>query len=111
MGKFSIHANPAAKTLESKVEGVMSVQDAVNFIAQYKHAAAAIPTTQYSLIFDCTKLGVSPKESQEKLMECFALYKQANFKETLFLVGNNSILKMQLSRMAQSAHLERYQIK
>lgn len=111
MGQFSFHNNASLKTLEVTVEGVMSVPEAVSFISQYKKNIAAVQADQYELSFDCTKLGVSSKESTEKLDECFKMYKQANFKKIVFKVGNSPILKMQLSRLAKTVDLKNYEFK
>lgn len=111
MGNFTFNNNSIKKTLEITVEGMMSISDATNFISSYKRQASAIPTNQYTLNFDCTKLGVSTKEATEKLNECFKLYKDSNFKKVTFVVGNNPILKMQLHRMATSVGLNNCDIK
>lgn len=111
MGSYKIDVNSTTKVIESKIEGVMSVQDASGFIIKYKQVTASIPLSQYTLIFDCTGLGVSPKESQEKLFECFQLYKKANFKHIVFNTGNNSILKIQLNRMLKAAELNNCEVK
>lgn len=110
MGNFNIHVNAMTKVVESSVEGVMSVQDAANFILQYQKAVCRIPTSEYTLFFDCRKLEISPPESQKKLEECFELYENAGFKEIVFKAGSNSVLKMQLSRIAKSSKLNRYKV-
>lgn len=110
MGNFMIRVNFMTKVLESSVEGVMSVQDAANFILQYQKAICKIPTSEYTLFFDCTKLQLSPQESQKKLEECFAMYQKADFREIIFNIGNDSILKEQISHIAQDCQLSRYKI-
>lgn len=110
MGKFSIYNNIATKTLECKVEGVITVQEAVSFIDQFRYSITTISPSQYILSFDCTQLSVSTKDSQEKLEECFKLYKEANFKQIVCQVGKNSILKMQLTRMANTVHLDNFSV-
>ena len=110
MGKFNIRVNVMTKVVESSVEGVMSVEDAANFILQYQKAVCKIPTFEYTLFFDCRKLEISPPESQKKLEECFKLYEQANFKEVVFKAGDNSVLKMQLSRIAKNSKLNHYKV-
>lgn len=110
MGKFNIKVNERLKTVESSVEGVISVSEAQNFIKEYNKIISGILANEYILKFDCTKLSVSPKESQEKLTECFKLYKDSNFKKVIFNVGSNSILKMQLKRLAQTIDFKNYEI-
>lgn len=110
MGKFHIDTNAMTKTLACTVEGNMTVQDADAFINQYHRVVATITPSQYILTFDCTKLGVSTKESQERLATCFQLYKQAHFKQIIFHTGNNSILKMQFTRLAHGANLDNFKI-
>lgn len=110
MGNFNIHVNVMTKVVESSVEGIMSVEDAANFILQYQKAVCRIPTSEYTLFFDCRKLEISPPESQKKLEECFELYKQSDFKKIVFKAGDNSVLKTQLSRIAEDSKLNRYKV-
>lgn len=110
MGQFSFNNGTSTKTLKIKVEGLMSVTDANNFIAQYKKNLSIINPSHYTLEFDCTDLAVSTKESVEKLENCFKLYKQSNFSKVIFKTGGNSILKIQLNRIAKNTGLASYQI-
>lgn len=109
MGKFSFLNNTSDKIIEIKVEGMMSLSDANNFIEHYKNNISKIQPTQYILEFDCKELGVSTKDSAVKLNECFQLYKQDKFKKVVFNVGNNQLLKMQLTKMASSVNLSNYE--
>lgn len=110
MGSFNIQNNVSTKTLVCIVEGNMTVQDAATFMNQYNHAVASISPSQYTLTLDCTKLKVSSKESQEKLAACFQMYKQSHFKQIVFHTGNNSILMMQLTRLAHATKLENFKV-
>lgn len=111
MGTFKFNNNISTKTLSATLEGVFSVEEAVNFMVKFKQTVAVLKTNQYNFILDCEKVGVGTKESVEKLGECFALYKQYNFKHITFEVRTNSILKMQLSRLARTISLTNFDIK
>ncbi|KAA8998768.1 hypothetical protein F4V43_16185 [Paenibacillus spiritus] len=111
MGTFNLNTDKNASTLNVKVGGTFSTEDAELFIADYNRAIGAFDPKQYEIILDCTELNVSSPDVLPMLEQCFILYKNSGFKNVVFTIKRNPILKMQLSRVARTTQLQHYEIR
>jgi hypothetical protein len=109
MGRFNIRVLEASKTMTVKVEGIFSPEDGKASIEAYHQYVSEIHAPDYTLDLDCRKLGVSAPESLPHLSHCFELYKDDNFRNIIFRIEENPILKMQLASLARSAGLAHYE--
>ncbi|MFJ8528410.1 hypothetical protein [Bacillus sp. NPDC094106] len=111
MGNYKLQANRAQKVFHVSVEGMMSNQDGANFITDYKRNIAGFNPKEYTIELDCTKLNVTSADVLPMLEECYKLYIADGFQKVIFVVSNNTILKMQLNRVARNTGLANYEIK
>jgi hypothetical protein len=110
MGSFNINVDKNAKIFYAEVEGTFSPEDGMKSLNAYKEAVAAINIPEFSIDIDCTKLNVSAPDSLPLLEANFQLFKNDGFNSVTFRIAKNPILKMQLSRVARTVQMEKYQI-
>lgn len=102
---YKITKNISAKKVEVTVGEQMSIPEAQRFATEFQHTAASVDASNFELDVDCTGMKVLNQEMAEALEAAMGLYLQAGFKKVIFVVQNNTILKMQLSRIARKAGL------
>ncbi|AGK55327.1 hypothetical protein [Bacillus sp. 1NLA3E] len=110
MGSFNFNVNSEEKIFDVKVEGSFSEGDAVSFINQYNKHTASFNPTEYIIDLDCTDLKVSDNDVLPMLEQCYKMYKESGFSKVIFKIKQNTILKMQLGRIARSTGLSNYEI-
>lgn len=110
MKKTSIEVNHAEKVVTINVAGQMTMTDAEIFSNDYKTKIGPLNGSDYVLIVDCTDMKVLTSEMTENLINVMKTYKETGFKKVTYQVGNNKILKMQLSRLARNADLTQSEV-
>lgn len=108
---YSIETNEKTKMMEMMVSGTFTPQDYENFIKDYSVKTAAIDASQYTLNVDCRKMDLLTPGEVEKLQGSFEKYKETGFKKVVFIVSQaQSIMKMQLNRIARKAGLDNNEV-
>lgn len=110
MGKYRIITSPYKKEIFIKVEGIYTISDANLFITDFKREVSKITPSEYNLSFDCTYLGVTSPPTLYKLEECFALYRDLNFKKVTINTGGNFVLRNQMKKLSTQHQLSCCQI-
>lgn len=110
MGNFNFSINQAKKVFDVTVAGSFNETDAVNFINQYKAKTATFKPTEYIIDLDCTELNVTTQDVVPMLEQCYKMYQESGFSKVTFKIKENTILKMQLNRVARSTHLQNFEI-
>ena len=102
---YKIGKNITAKTIEVAVGDQMSLSEAKKFTAEFQQTVAAVEASNFELHVDCTSMKVLNSDIATALEGAMGLYHQAGFKKIIFIVQNDVILKMQLSRIARKEGL------
>ena len=108
---YSIQTNQAAKKVEMKISGTFTPQDYQNFVRDYAKMAASIDAGSFTLEVDCREMDLLATEEVEKLKGSFVSYKETGFHKTVFIISpSQTIIKMQLARVAREAGLANVEI-
>jgi len=110
LGGYFIDVKPATKTIEMKVEGTFTPQQAEQFHKDYEKQTTSVAANEYTLNVDCKTMKVIDQSMTPALTHSFELYKSTGFKKVCFLIEKKGILKMQLDRIARTAGLTNYEI-
>mgnify|MGYP003412930584 FL=1 len=101
-GGYIIDLNPQNKTINIRVEGVFTPDQATQFHTDYEKQVNSISAGTFDLIVDCTDMKVINQDMIPALTHSLELYKSSNFKKIKFTINGNPILKMQLNRIIRS---------
>lgn len=108
---YSIRTNQSTQKVEMKVNGTFTPQDYQNFARDYAKMAASIDAQAFTLIVDCRDMDLLGSEEVEKLKGSFLSYKETGFRRVLFTISPaQTIIKMQLARVARQAGLDNHEI-
>ncbi|GGO03952.1 hypothetical protein [Saccharibacillus kuerlensis] len=108
---YSIQTNQAAKKVEMKVGGTFTPQDYQNFVRDYGKMASSIDAPAFTLEVDCREMDLLASEEVDKLKGSFASYKETGFQKVIFVINTKqTIIKMQLGRVARDAGLSNHEI-
>ena len=102
---YKITKNVLAKKIEIMAGEKVTVEEAERFAAEFQRTAASVDAASFELHVDCTSMKVVNPTLGEKLTGAMQMYRQAGFKKVVFLIQNDPVLKMQLSRIARTAGL------
>lgn len=105
MKKANILINTVKKTVNISVKGRMTMEDSQLFITEYNTKMNSIKASEYTLEVDCIDMPVVTPEMAEELTGVMGLYKTTGFGKVVFQIKSNTVLKMQLSRLARNAGL------
>ncbi|SMF91744.1 hypothetical protein SAMN05661091_5557 [Paenibacillus uliginis N3/975] len=108
---FSIEINKATKTMEMMVSGTFTAQDYEDFVNDYVTKTSSIDASQYLLEVDCRMMDLLTPGEVDKLQGSFTRYKETGFAKVNFIVTESqSIIKMQLGRVARMAGLTNIEV-
>ncbi|BCG61062.1 hypothetical protein [Paenibacillus sp. URB8-2] len=111
MGSFKFETTPALRTLNVTVEGSFSQEDAARFVAAYNDSVSKFNPKEYEIVLDCTTMNVTAPGVIPMLEQCYLMYKESGFKNVVFTIAKNPVLKMQLGRVARTTKLDQYEIR
>ena len=103
--KYSIKVNRIKKVVEMMVGESFTDEDVKNFVNDYLKNMSSIDTSAYTLEVDCTTMKVVEAKMAPKLEASFNMYKESGFNKVIFQISKNTVLKMQLNRIARGAGL------
>lgn len=105
MKKTMVQVNGIKKEMNIAVDGRITKEDSVVFLAQYRSATKTINASEFTLKVDCTNMQLLTKDMYDDLGQVMNLYKTSGFKLVEFTIKSNQILKMQLNRIAKGQGL------
>lgn len=108
---YKIGKNIAAKKLEIEVGDQMTITEAQRFEKDFSVNVASITPSQFDLHVNCKNMKVVTQELAQQLEKAIGMYKQAGFKQVIFLVSNEVFLKMQISRLCRKVGLTNVEIR
>lgn len=103
--KYQIKVNNENNEVELNIEGNAEQEELQEFLKDYNDTISKIKPETMELIVDCTKMQVLTSDMVPALESCFELYKTSGFKQVVFTIQSNAVLKMQLSRLARNSGL------
>lgn len=68
----------------------------------YNQVMSQIIPSEYSLLIDCTEMGVFEQSALTYLEQLFKMYMKTGFKHVVFVNAKNVIQNMQLQKVARS---------
>lgn len=108
---FSIETDVANRKMNMMVSGTFTAQDYTDFVKDYADKTSKINTTEYILEVDCRSMDLLGTGEVEKLTGSFTRYKESGFSKVIFIVSKEqSIIKMQLGRVARNAGLHNNEV-
>lgn len=88
----------------------MTAAEADQFEKEFGAVLASINPADFTLEIDSMYMRVLTPEMAARLEGTMAFYKQAGFKKILIKLDNNSVLKMQVNRVARQAGLTNVEV-
>ena len=91
--------NPFTKELEITFIDQFTEDESDKFFEEYTEKIKAIDPRDYTLTLDAREMKVLQPKVVDILEEAYKLYKETAFKNVIFKVSDNPIVKMQLNRI------------
>jgi hypothetical protein len=101
----NVTVNRIKKTIEVVVKGKMTPEKHQEFVADYQKKVASVTAKEFTLKVDCTDMQLVHKEMVPALESVYGMYKESGFNKVVFEIKENTILKMQLGRLARGTGL------
>lgn len=103
---FSILIREEMKTVEMIIRGTFKAQEYEDFVQEYLAKTSSLDGKQYVLKVDCKGMDLLTPGEVEKLQGSFRRYRETGFHKVIFVITPvQSILQMQLERVARSTRL------
>ncbi|MCQ4085718.1 hypothetical protein [Saccharibacillus sp. JS10] len=108
---YTISIQQSSKKVEMQVTGTFTLEDYQNFVRDYAKMAASIDAKSFTLEVDCRGMDLLSTEEVDKLKGSFTSYKETGFEKVIFIISpSQTIIKMQLGRVAREAGLSNHEI-
>lgn len=101
-GNYTLNINSVKNEVNLVVKGTFTPEKARAFVEDYQKRIGSISASEFRLILDCRETDTSSSSMVPELQACFELYKSSGFKEVIFEINNNTILKMQFNRLIRN---------
>ncbi|GAB6087877.1 hypothetical protein [Alkaliphilus crotonatoxidans] len=101
MKKYEFQLDHGKKLMLIKSGGMFSLDDAKNFMAEYKKQVGQIDVKNYSLIIDAKDIKVNGPEIVPLLEEMIQLYASTPFKKRFSVIFESSIAQSQVKRVGK----------
>lgn len=105
MGSYKMKVNKVKQEFNIAIIGSFTPEQAELFMKEYSSNVRSIKATDYTLRLDCTDLTVVTPDLVPALEACYTLYDSSKFNKVIFEIKNNTIVKMQLNRIARKVGL------
>lgn len=106
-GNFQFQKNSINKTIEFYLSGRGEESSFQNFINEYNRTVSSITPSEYDFVLNAVDMQIEQQGKIDKLVDCFVMYKNSEFKNIILKVKkDNSLLKMQLTRVARMGGVE-----
>jgi len=98
---MKIEVNSSKKILQVTLDGFVKSEAAAKVLAEYNQIVGRVNPKEYSLLIDCTDMGVLQTDAVETLSQLFKLYMSTGFKHIVFVKPKSVIQNMQLEKAAK----------
>lgn len=105
---YKIDTYPQKKLFHVKTEGFFTVEEAKEFIDDFKTKAKTIDPSQYTLLVDAKDQKTSNADVAPLLETAIGLYIQTPFKKRYSVVMNSSIAMQQIKRIANKEVIDSF---
>ncbi|GAA0455710.1 hypothetical protein [Alkalibacillus silvisoli] len=105
-GGYNFSIDQGSKTVNLEVNGQYDPEKQAQFVQDYNNIIKQVNPVEYTLFADCSSMGVTSQEYIDRLGGALGLYKESGFSKVVMDVGNQPVVKMQLSRVAKQVGLE-----
>lgn len=102
---YKIEKNLVAKKLNICVGDQITLAEAEKFEKEFQSVVSSIDTGDFELHIDSTNMKVLTQDMAVKLSGAMKLYQQAGFKKIVIEITQNTVLKMQISRLLREVGL------
>lgn len=99
---FKTNIDKEKKIFGAEVFGFPEAGGAGEVLGSFDKILGSIDPKEYSLVLDCSELGVFRQESVPALEGLFKLYQQKGFKHIVFVNPKQVTASMQLKRVAKN---------
>ena len=106
MGSYKMEVNKVKQEVNIAIIGSFTPEQAELFMKEYNRHINTIKATDFTLLIDCTDLTVVTPDLVPALEACYTLYESSKFNKVIFEIKNNTIIKMQLNRIARKVGLK-----
>jgi len=110
-GSYRMKVNSSTKIFDMFVGGTFTPTDVENFVRDYNNEVNRINASEYVLEIDCTSMDLLKPEMVPSLENSYRMYKESGFKEVVFNIKGNAVLKLQLSRLARNTGLTNAEVR
>lgn len=98
---MTVNVDNSKKILQVILNSVVTMETATaKVLAEYNQIVSRVNPKEYSLLIDCTNMGVFQTDAIEHLSKLFKLYMSTGFKHIVFVKSKNPIQNMQLNKTA-----------
>ncbi|HEX3038208.1 MAG TPA: hypothetical protein VHO94_04350 [Oscillospiraceae bacterium] len=98
---MKVEANSSKKILQVTLDGFVSTDAAAKVLGEYNQIVGEVNPREYSLLIDCTNMGVFQTDAIETLAKLYKLYMSTGFKHIVFIRAKSAIQNMQLDKAAK----------
>lgn len=103
MSTMQINLDKSKKILQVAVSGGFNTTgETQKVLDKYYQITGQINPKEYSLLIDCTDIGVYEQAALAPLEQLFMLYMKTGFKHIVFTESKNPIQNMQLKKVAKN---------
>lgn len=99
---LSINLDKDKKILRAVVEGYPDTNKTKEVLGNYTKLLNTVNPKEYSLLVDCSDMGVFKQDSTQTLAQLFKMYTQTGYKHIVFISPKAVVTDMQLKRIARS---------
>jgi hypothetical protein len=98
---MTVNVDNSKKILNVALNSVVTTEAATaKVLAEYNQIVGRVNPKEYSLLIDCTDMGVFQTDAIETLTQLYKLYMSTGFKHIVFIKSKQPIQNMQLSKAA-----------
>lgn len=99
---MKVEVDNAKKILHVVLNGFVTTEAAGKVLAEYNKIVGQVNPKEYSLLIDCTDMGIFQTDAVETLSKLYQLYMSTGFKHIVFVKSTQPIQNMQLSKAAKA---------
>lgn len=99
---IKVEVNSSKKILQVTLNGgFVKSEAAAKVLAEYNQIIGRVNPKEYSLLIDCTDMGVFQTDAIETLAKLFKMYMTTGFKHIVLIKSKNTIQNMQTDKASK----------
>jgi hypothetical protein len=100
---IAVKADTSRKILQVTLNNeFIQTEAAAKILKEYNQIVGTVNCREYSLLIDCTEMGVLQTDAVDILIKMYNLYMQTGFTHIVFVKSKNPIQNMQLTKAAKA---------